>query len=45
MNDEQRGVVFVQARPAGPGLFFHPAALSFAHVTGLHSAHSALLDE
>jgi len=45
MNDEQRRVVIFQAQLSGLGLFFRPAALSFAHVAGLHSAHSALLDE
>jgi hypothetical protein len=37
MNDEQRRVALFQAQPEGLGLFFRPAALSFAH--------SALLDE
>ncbi|MCG7875477.1 MAG: hypothetical protein JAY75_08655 [Candidatus Thiodiazotropha taylori] len=54
MNDEQRGVALFQvhpkgtsfgAQPEGLGLFFRPAALSFAHVEKLHIAHSALLDE
>ena len=54
MNDEQRRVALFQvqpkgtsfgAQPEGPGLFFRPAALSFAHVARLHHAHSALLDE
>ncbi|PUB73676.1 MAG: hypothetical protein DBP03_11975 [gamma proteobacterium symbiont of Ctena orbiculata] len=31
--------------PEGLGLFFRPAALSFAHVAYLRRAHSALLDE
>ncbi len=43
MNDEQRSMAFFQGQPEGPGLFFHPAALLFAHVNQLHSAHSALL--
>jgi len=43
MNDEQRGVALFQAQPAGLGLFLRPAVLSFAHVAGLHHAHSALL--
>ncbi|HEC16472.1 MAG TPA: hypothetical protein ENI99_07885 [Sedimenticola sp.] len=34
-----------QAQPTGLGLFFHPAALSFAHVESLNFAHSALLGE
>jgi len=54
MNDEQRGVALFQAHPKGTsfgaqpeglGLFFRPAALSFAHVAWLHHAHSALLDK
>ncbi|MEW7997902.1 MAG: hypothetical protein AB2540_12840 [Candidatus Thiodiazotropha endolucinida] len=45
MNDEQRGVALFQGQPEGLGLFFRPAALSFAHVEKLHIAHSALLDE
>jgi hypothetical protein len=45
MNDEQRRVALFQAQPVGLGLFFRPAALSFAHVAWLHVAHSALLDE
>ena len=45
MSDEQRRVALFQAQPGGLGLFFHPAALSFAHVALLHHAHSALLDE
>ncbi|MEW8347109.1 MAG: hypothetical protein AB2687_02285 [Candidatus Thiodiazotropha taylori] len=45
MNDEQRRVALFQAQPGGLGLFFRPAALSFAHVEQLHVAHSALLDE
>ncbi|MCU7807065.1 MAG: hypothetical protein KZQ73_04235, partial [Candidatus Thiodiazotropha sp. (ex Semelilucina semeliformis)] len=40
---EQRRVALFQAQPEGLGLFLHPAALSFAHVAGLHHAHSALL--
>jgi hypothetical protein len=32
MNDEQRAVALFQAQPEGLGLFFRPAALSFAHV-------------
>ncbi|MCU7853960.1 MAG: hypothetical protein KZQ80_17310 [Candidatus Thiodiazotropha sp. (ex Monitilora ramsayi)] len=43
MSDEQRRVVLLQTQPEGLGLFLHPAALSFAHVAGLHHAHSALL--
>ncbi|MEW7995752.1 MAG: hypothetical protein AB2825_15070, partial [Candidatus Thiodiazotropha endolucinida] len=31
------------AQPEGLGLFFHPAALSFAHLAWLNLAHSALL--
>ena len=42
MNDEQRRVALFQAQPEGLGLFFRPAALSFAHVALLHLAHSAL---
>ena len=42
MNDEQRRVALFQAQPDGLGLFFHPAALSFAHVASLHVALSAL---
>ncbi|MCG7997720.1 MAG: hypothetical protein JAZ06_20130 [Candidatus Thiodiazotropha taylori] len=51
MNDEQRRVALFQAQAAilmlkrGLGLFFRPAALSFAHVEQLHIAHSALLDD
>ncbi|MEW8342503.1 MAG: PH domain-containing protein [Candidatus Thiodiazotropha taylori] len=51
MNDEQRRVALFQAQPPilmlkrGLGLFFRPAALSFAHVEQLHIAHSALLDK
>ncbi|MES9849167.1 MAG: hypothetical protein ABW145_12325, partial [Candidatus Thiodiazotropha sp.] len=32
-----------QAQPEGLGLFFHPAALSFAHLARLNLAHSVLL--
>jgi len=42
---EQHGVTLFQAQPAGLGLIFRPAALSFAHVAQLHFAQSALLDE
>jgi hypothetical protein len=45
MSDEERRVALFQAQPVGLGLFFHPAALSFAHVALLHNAHPALLDE
>jgi len=38
-------VALFQAQPRGLGLFFRPAALSFAHVAWLHHAHSALLDK
>jgi hypothetical protein len=41
----KRRVALFQAQPEGLGLFFRPAALSFAHVALLHIAHSALLDE
>ncbi|MCG7930063.1 MAG: hypothetical protein N0E44_08430 [Candidatus Thiodiazotropha lotti] len=44
MSDEQRRVVLFQAQPAGQGPFLCPSALSFAHIAGLHHAHSALLD-
>jgi len=44
MNDEQRRVALFQGQPEGLGLILRPAALSFAHVAGLHLAHSALLD-
>jgi hypothetical protein len=44
MSDEQRRVALFQAQPEGLGLFLRPAALSLAHVAGLHHAHSALLD-
>jgi len=30
MNDEQRSMAYFQVQPEGPGLFFRPAALSFA---------------
>ncbi|MEW8026561.1 MAG: hypothetical protein AB2792_20710 [Candidatus Thiodiazotropha sp.] len=52
MNDEQRRVARFQAhskgtsfwaQPEGLGLFFHPTALSFAHLARLNLAHSALL--
>ncbi|WP_316365718.1 metallophosphoesterase [Candidatus Thiodiazotropha sp. CDECU1] len=43
MSDEQRRVALFQAQPGGLGLFLCPAALLFAHVAGLHHAHSALL--
>ncbi|PUB86236.1 MAG: hypothetical protein DBP02_03700 [gamma proteobacterium symbiont of Ctena orbiculata] len=43
MSDEQRRVAHFQAQPEGLGLFFHPAALSFAHLARLNLAHSALL--
>ncbi|MES9946381.1 MAG: metallophosphoesterase, partial [Candidatus Thiodiazotropha sp.] len=43
MSDEQRRVALFQAQPGGLGLFLCPAALLFAHVAGLHYAHSALL--
>jgi len=45
MSDEQQRVALFQAQPEGLGLFFRPAALSFAHVATLHLAHSALLDK
>jgi hypothetical protein len=32
MNDEQRRVAIFQGQPEGLGLFFRPAALSFAYV-------------
>jgi hypothetical protein len=41
--NEQRCLAIFQAQPEGLGLFLHPAALSFAHLTELHQAHSALL--
>ncbi|PUB89614.1 MAG: hypothetical protein DBP01_09800 [gamma proteobacterium symbiont of Ctena orbiculata] len=43
MSDEQRRVAHFQAQPEELGLFFHPAALSFAHLARLNLAHSALL--
>jgi hypothetical protein len=38
-------VALFQVQPEGLGLFFRPAALSFAHIVTLYIAHSALLDE
>ena len=38
-------MAFFQAQPVGLVLFYRPAALSFAYVAALHSAHSALLGE
>jgi len=32
MNNEQRSMARFQVQPEGPGLFFRPAALSFAYV-------------
>ncbi|MCU7845029.1 MAG: hypothetical protein KZQ93_14465 [Candidatus Thiodiazotropha sp. (ex Monitilora ramsayi)] len=52
MSDEQHRVALFQAHPKGTsfgaqpeglGLFFYPAALSFAHLARLNLAHSALL--
>jgi hypothetical protein len=45
ISDEQQRVAFFQAQPEGLGLFFRPAALSFAHIVQLYIAHSALLDK